>query len=561
MEYGMFKKNFSGMNAAELVVRCLEAQKVSHVFGIPGAKVDPLMEALADGAPEFVVCRHEQNAAFIAGGIGRMTGRPGVCLTTSGPGVSNLATGLITATAEGHPVVALSGSVPSALENLDTHQTLDNVSLMRPVTKHAVSVRSADSVVSTMANAFRASMTPRPGAAFVSLPYDIMLEEAGGRPVSTHAVPLPGPADHDGVLELAQRISKASLPVLLIGRGVSSPHATEALRALLGAHPMPVVGTFEAAGAIPKELVHCFLGRVGLFKNQTGDQLLDRSDLIIALGFDEIEYDPELWCNEDTADIIHISPLAAQIREQYHPAMELIGDIGSTLVQLANELGGAHSSMENDYVRGLVGQYREFVDCGGGHDKSGPVHPLRFIHDLHHVVDDETTVTCDIGSVYIWMSRYFLAYEPNRLLFSNGQQTLGVALPWAMAASLVRPGEKVISMSGDGGFLFSAMELETAVRLKNNFVHVVWRDGTYDMVGIQQQLKYDRRFGDRFGEPDIVKFAEAFGASGMRISAPGDIIPVLREALDTPGPVLVDMPVDYSDNMKLCEAVRTERQH
>ncbi|MAT80169.1 MAG: acetolactate synthase AlsS [Phycisphaerae bacterium] len=557
----MFKKNFSGMNAAELVVRCLEAQKVSHVFGIPGAKVDPLMEALADGTPEFVVCRHEQNAAFIAGGIGRMTGRPGVCLTTSGPGVSNLATGLITATAEGHPVVALSGSVPSALENLDTHQTLDNVSLMRPVTKHAVSVRSADSVVSTMANAFRASMAPRPGAAFVSLPYDIMLEEAGGRPVSTHAVPLSGPADHEGVLELAQRISKASLPVLLIGRGVSSPHATEALRALLGAHPMPVVGTFEAAGAIPKELVHCFLGRVGLFKNQTGDQLLDRSDLIIALGFDEIEYDPELWCNEDTADIIHVSPLAAQIREQYHPAMELIGDIGSTLVQLANELGGAHSSMENDYVRGLVGQYREFVDCGGGHDKSGPVHPLRFIHDLHHVVDDETTVTCDIGSVYIWMSRYFLAYEPNRLLFSNGQQTLGVALPWAMAASLVRPGEKVISMSGDGGFLFSAMELETAVRLKNNFVHVVWRDGTYDMVGIQQQLKYDRRFGDRFGEPDIVKFAEAFGASGMRISAPGDIIPVLREALDTPGPVLVDMPVDYSDNMKLCEAVRTERQH
>ena len=557
----MFKKDFAGINAAELVVRCLEAEGVSHVFGIPGAKIDPLMEALAEGTPEFVVCRHEQNAAFIAGGIGRLTGRPGVCLTTSGPGVSNLATGLVTATAEGHPMVALSGSVASSMENLETHQTLDNVGLMRPVTKHAVSIRSADSVASTMSNAFRATVAPRPGASFVSLPYDLMLQEASGTPLASQSLPMSGPADEEAIREVAERISKAKLPMLLLGRAVSNPRTTEAVRSLLRRYPLPVVGTFEAAGVIARDLVGCFLGRVGLFRNQTGDDLLAKSDLIIVIGFDEIEYDPEIWCTDATADIIHINPLPAQIRERYHPELELIGDIGATIERLTEQIDSRHAVMDAPIVSELVKGYGQFIDCSCKASEEGPIHPLQFIHALHQIVDDKTTVTCDVGSVYIWMARYFLSYEPNRLLFSNGQQTLGVALPWAIAAALVRPGEKVISMSGDGGFLFSAMELETAVRLKTDFVHVVWRDGTYDMVGIQQQLKYGRRFGDQFGEPDIVKFAEAFGASGMRITRSGDIASVLREALETPGPVLVDMVVDYSHNMELCETIRAERQH
>lgn len=557
----MFKKDFPGPNAAELVVRCLEAEGISHVFGIPGAKVDPLMEAIAEGELEFVVCRHEQNAAFIAGGIGRMTGRPGVCLTTSGPGVSNLATGLVTATTEGHPMVAFSGSVSSSMENLATHQALDSVNLMRSVTKHAVSVRSADSVASTISNAFRASLIPRPGASFVSLPYDLMLQPAGGEPLASHTVPLPGSADEEAIREVAGMLSKAKLPVLLIGRGISKPESTEALRNLLRQHPMPLVGTFEAAGAISRDLVHCFLGRVGLFRNQTGDQLLSEADLIMVIGFDEIEYDPELWSPDTQATIVHMSPLPAQIREKYHPHIELIGEEGATLRRLAEHLSIDKSIMETPKVKDLVKDYQAFIDCSDDVGDEMPVHPLRFIHALHEVADDQTTITCDVGSIYIWMSRYFLSYEPNRLLFSNGQQTLGVALPWAIAATVARPGEKVISMSGDGGFLFSAMELETAVRLQSDFVHVVWRDGTYDMVGIQQELKYGRRFGDQFGEPDIVKFAEAFGASGMRITRSRDIVSVLREALQTPGPVLVDMPVDYSHNMKLCETIRTEQQH
>lgn len=556
----MFKKDFPGLNAAEMLVKCLEAEGVTHVFGIPGAKIDPVFEALAEGGPEFVVCRHEQNAAFIAGGIGRLTGRPGVCLTTSGPGVSNLATGLITATTEGHPVLALSGSVSSVQENYQTHQALDNVGLMRPVTKHAVSVRSPSSVSSAVANAMRAATSPRAGAAFVSLPYDIMLQQASGDPITPSLHTVAGAADADGTREAAEILAKAKMPVLLIGRGVSVPRNTEALRTLLRSCPMPVVGTYEAAGAISHDLYHCFLGRVGLFANQPGDEMLSMADVIVTVGFDEVEYDPEVWNTSSKSAIIAIHDLPAELHEAYQPKIELIGDIAATLGALGEGLVLKNGILEKAEVSSVFERHRSFMNPVGEYNGT-PVHPLRFIQELQGLVDDQTTVVCDVGSVYIWMARHFLSYEPNRLLFSNGQQTLGVALPWAIASTIARPGESVISMSGDGGFLFSAMELETAVRLGSNFVHIVWRDGTYDMVGIQQELKYGRSFGVQFGEPDIVQFAEAFGAAGMRITRPDDIAPVLREALQTPGPVLVDMPVDYSDNRELCETVHAGRQH
>lgn len=556
----MFNKSFQGLNVAELLVRCLESQGVTHVFGIPGAKIDPVFEALADAGPELVVCRHEQNAAFIAGGIGRMTGRPGVCVATSGPGVTNLATGLVTANTEGQPVVAFSGAVPTNMENLETHQSLDNVNLLRPVTKHSVSLRSADSVGLTVSNAFRAALEGRPGASYVSLPYDLLLQEASEQPPSRLLEITYGAADSNAIEEAASLLSNAERPVVIVGRGGSEPRAVEAIRSLLRQFRLPVVITCEAAGVITPDLSDVFCGRVGLFRNQPGDKLLAEADVIMAIGFDEVEYDPEIWSSHDGATLIHAARIPAQIRNAYVPDVELVGDIARTLETMASSLSMKGLPIDRSSVQKVLEEYRAFVkhdpvDAGNG------MHPLQFISALHEVVDDKTTIACDVGSIYIWMSRYFLGGDANRLLFSNGQQTLGVALPWAIAATIARPDDQVISMSGDGGFLFSAMELETAVRLGSNFVHVVWRDGTYDMVGIQQELKYGRRFGDTFGEPDIVKFAEAFGASGMRIEKPGDIESVLREGLATPGPVLVDMPVDYASNVKLCETMSTRSQH
>ncbi|MBG83356.1 MAG: acetolactate synthase AlsS [Phycisphaerae bacterium] len=556
----MFNKSFQGLNVAELLVRCLDAQGVTHIFGIPGAKIDPVFEALADAGPKLVVCRHEQNAAFIAGGIGRMTGRPGVCLTTSGPGVTNLATGLVTATTEGQPVVAFSGAVPTNMENLQTHQSLDNVNLLRPVTKHSVSLRSADTVSLTISNAFRAALEGRPGASYISLPYDLLLQEASESIPTAMSEIRYGMADVDAIEEAAKQLSAASRPVIMIGRGGSEPQAVEAIRRLLRNTRIPVVNTYESAGIITSDLHDIFCGRLGLFKNQPGDKLLANADVIMTIGFDEVEYDPEIWSANKCKTLIHADRIHAQIRETYVPDIELVGDIAVTIASLESRLSISGSPADEADVKSALEEYKAFVkhdlvDSGNG------IHPLQFISALEEVVDHQTTVACDVGSVYIWMSRYFLGGDVNRLLFSNGQQTLGVALPWAIAATIARPDDKVISMSGDGGFLFSAMELETAVRLGSNFVHVVWRDGTYDMVGIQQELKYGRRFGDTFGEPDIVKFADAFGASGMRIRKPEDIGPVLREGLATPGPVLVDMPVDYASNLKLCETMSAHSQH
>lgn len=556
----MFNKSFPGPNVAELIVKCLESHGVSHIFGIPGAKIDPIFEALADGGPELVVCRHEQNAAFIAGAIGRMTGCPGVCVATSGPGVTNLATGLVTATTEGQPLVALSGAVPTAMENLQTHQSLDNVNLLRPVTKHSVSLRSSKAVSLTISNAFRAAIDGRPGAAYVSLPYDLLLEEAVEKAPEFVSEIKYGIADLNAVEEAAKALSEASNPVILIGRGGANTNAVEPIRRLLRNSNIPVVNTFESAGIISHDLRSNFGGRLGLFKNQPGDKLIAQADVLMTIGFDEVEYDPEMLDASSCKTLIHLARFPAQIRERYAPNIELIGDIGATIASLESMLTISGSPLENENVQEVLKEYKAFIKQDPVESGAG-IHPLRFIHALNEMVDLQTTITCDVGSMYIWMSRYFFGADVNRLLFSNGQQTLGVALPWAIAATIARPNDKVISMSGDGGFLFSAMELETAVRLGSNFVHVVWRDGTYDMVGIQQELKYGRRFGDTFGEPDIVKFAEAFGASGMRIRKPSDIVPVLKEGLATPGPVLVDMPVDYASNLKLCETVIANSQH
>ena len=556
----MFNNSFQGLNVAQLIVRCLESHGVSHIFGIPGAKIDPIFEALADGGPELIVCRHEQNAAFIAGGIGRMTGTPGVCIATSGPGVTNLATGLVTATTEGQPVVALSGAVPTSMENLQTHQSLDNVNLLGPVTKHSVALRSSKAASLTISNAFRAAVDGRPGAAYVSLPYDILLQEASEEVPKFVSEIRYGVADLNAIEEAAKALSTANNPVILIGRGGAQPEAVEPIRRFLRSSRIPVVNTFEAAGIIPQDLRDHFCGRLGLFKNQPGDKLIAQADALITIGFDEVEYDPETLDPSNCKTLIHLARFPAQVREHYAPNIELIGDIGATVAKLESMISIPESPLGKENIKKFLNEYQAFIaedpiESGNG------IHPLRFISALKQIVDLETTITCDVGSVYIWMSRYFFGGDVNRMLFSNGQQTLGVALPWAIAATIARPKDKVISMSGDGGFLFSAMELETAVRLGSNFVHVVWRDGTYDMVGIQQEIKYGRRFGDAFGEPDIVKFAESFGASGLRIRNAEEIVPVLREGLATPGPVLVDLPVDYASNVKLCETISTHSQH
>ena len=539
--------------SAQRVVEALTAHGVQYIFGVPGAKIDSVFDVLADMGPQLVVCRHEQNAAFMAGAIGRLTGTPGVVLVTSGPGTANLATGLLTANTEQDPVVALCGAVGRADRLKRTHQSMDAAALMKVVTKFTGEVNDPDNVPEAVANAFRAATAAPQGAAAVIVPQDVLAAPtcAGFRRVLP--TPALGSAPADAIGKAANLIRQAQRPALLVGSRGADPQSCTALRALVAATGLPVVETFQAAGVVSRELEDHYLGRVGLFRNQPGDVVVADADVLVTVGYDAVEYDPVLWNVDVERTVVHVDTIPADVDSHYQPGLELRGSVAATLDELTPML--SDMQLAERYAAELARQRQLLTDIDE-HARSASaqghgVNPAALVLALRDGLDDNATVACDIGSVYIYMARHFRVYQPRHLLFSNGQQTLGVGLPWAMAASMVRPGTQVVSVSGDGGFLFSAQELETAVRLGLSFTHVIMRDNTYDMVGFQEVLKYARKSGVQLGDYDIVSYAKAFGARGYRVEALEEFEVVLKQALFEDGPSLIDVPVDYSHNTDL----------
>jgi acetolactate synthase I/II/III large subunit len=546
---------------AQVVVEALERRNVRWIFGVPGAKIDSVFNALADSSIQTVVCRHEQNAAFIAGGIGRMTGKAGVAIVTSGPGSSNLVTGLATANTEGDPVVALGGAVALEDRLKNIHQTLDSVDLCKPVTKYSAEVDSPASVAEVMENAFRAAEEERAGAAFVSLPIDVMAAPAKCEVIEPSRNPKLGTADPESIQEAAKLINNARKPVVLLGLLASKPENIRAIQQLLTDGKLPVVGTFQAAGAVSLAQFPNFAGRVWQTNNLPGDRVLAAADLVVTIGYDPVEYWPSIWNRGKQRPIIHIDSERCDIDNSYRPSVELIGGVGPTTAALAAlvEHTGPHPDMTK--LLKEIAQQREEAARMAAAKGGTPIHPLRLVSELQSILSEDMTLCLDMGSFHLWVARNLHSFRPRQVLITNGQQTLGVALPWAIAATLVRPSDKVVSISGDGGFLFSAMELETAVRLRSHLVHMVWIDGSYDMVAIQEKEKYGRASGVEFGPVNPVKYAEAFGATGMMIKSPDEIAPVMKRALDTSGPVIIGVHVDYRDNHTLFESGDTRAIH
>jgi len=322
-----------------------------------------------------------------------------------------------------------------------------------------------------------------------------------------------------------------------------------------------VVGTFQAAGAIGAHLFDNFGGRVGQLANQPADRLLDSADLVITIGCDPVEYPPSEWNRTNPRKLIHIDVLPADFDNSYRPYVELTGDIAQTLNALSPQLKRSRRSALSSSILEAIAAERTQLSRDSGLRGGLPIHPLRLVFELQQLLSTDLTLCLDRGSFHLWIARHLYSFKARQVLITNGQQTLGVALPWAIAASIVRPADKVLSISGDGGFLFSAMELETAVRLKANIVQMVWIDGTYDMVAAQEKLKYGRTSGIDFGPVDVVKYAKAFGAKGLMIRTPDEITPVLKRAFDLPGPVIVGVHVDYRDNVKLFEMVNEASIH
>ncbi|MCH4208822.1 acetolactate synthase AlsS [Bifidobacterium sp.] len=579
----------ASVKASEALAAAMIDHGIRYVFGIPGAKVDQLFETLQysamPGTPKLIITRNEQDAALMAAGIGRLTGTPAVAVATSGPGASNLATGLVTATAEGDPVIAIAGQVPRGDLSRLTHQSIDSRGMMSPITKSSVEVQDPDNLAEAFDNAYATAVAAKKGAAFISVPQDVMGHEVRSERASRLPVPAQQASDPSTLTELLARVRAAKLPVILAGMRASERDAAAALRRFLTVNHLPVVETFQGAGIIPRSLERLYFGRVGLFRNQPGDEILRRSDLVITVGYDPIEYEARNWNVLSSTPIVCIDDVIPEFTREFQPDTVIPYGITPTLAALAslceagNAGGAAHEADKageagvnasdaawhlpkesRAYLNGLRGRLEQESLPPRPAQRTGPdglalIHPLQIVHALQQRVDDDMTVSVDVGSHYIWMARNFRSYEPRHLLFSNGMQTLGVGLPWAIAAALVRPGKTVVSVSGDGGFLFSGQELDVAVREHLHIVQLVWNDEHYDMVRFQEMSKYGKDAGVALGHVDFVRYAESFGAKGRHVDGETSLDEALDWAFAQDGPVVIDVPVDYSHNHELNESL------
>lgn len=548
------QKKYSG---AKIIVDTLIENGVKYVFGIPGAKIDAVFNEISENPKlELVVTYHEQNAAFMAQAVGRLTGKPGVCLVTSGPGTSNLVTGLVTANTEADPVVAIGGNVNRSEMHKHTHQSMDNANLLRRVTKFSQEVVDVDNLSEILQKAFRTATIGSHGASFVSVPMDITVDRTDNEIVKQKREPELGIISPRGIADIVECINNAKLPVILLGMRASDLKVTEEIRKFISKVNIPVVQTFQASGILTRDLIHLFHGRIGLFKNQPGDKLLSKSDLVISIGYDPIEYEPDKWNINKDRKIISIDSVECDLDNYYSPEYEYICDVAKSLQMLNHYADKINKvNLETDFLKELRKEMETSID-EYNFTSDTLVHPIQFIKKLQSMVKDEMTVCVDIGSHYIWMARYFRSYRPRSLLFSNGMQTLGVALPFAIATSLLNPKEKVISISGDGGFTFSAAELKNAVKYKCNLVHFVWNSKSYDMVAFQEVMKYGHSSGVDLEDLDYVKFAESFGAVGLKVESPEQLDEIMEKAFSyTDVPVVVEIPIDYKDNLDLAKKI------
>lgn len=534
---------------AEILVDTMIKHGVKYIFCVPGASIDPILNVLADKGPEVILCHHESCAGYMAVAWGKITGEPGVILVTAGPGVSNVTTALATAFSERAPVIAITGQVDTAIKFKPAHQMMRSEALFDPITKWSIEVDDVNTIPSIFAESFRLAKEANYGPTHIAISADLSRQKATVSPISGTKQLSLKIADTKAITKAAKLINAAKKPVLLVGCSASTATVTPMLHKFVANTEIPVVCTFEGAGTISRALEKHFMGRLGLFPNQPGYTLLNDSDLVITLGYNIAELDPSIWNKTSTHRIIHIDETNALLETHYQPDIEITGDIAENLQQLVplvNKGKYQHLALQNKIRQQLEKMFQDPIS-----DKF-PIHPLKIIAELKKVVTEDNTIIADVGSHQYWMAKYFYRYRPKYFLTSMGFQTMGISLPFAIATCLARPKHKVFSISGDGSFLMCSMELATAVELKLPIVQIIWQDGSYNLVKIQQEKKYHRSFASDFaGDIDFAKYAESLGATGFNIKKTAELLPVLQQSLKIPGPVVINIPVDYSDNAKI----------
>jgi acetolactate synthase-1/2/3 large subunit len=527
------------MKAADLIVQCLENEQVRYVFGLPGEEILDILDSFLDSRITFIPTRHEQGAAFMADAYGRLTGRAGVCLATLGPGATNLATGVADANLDRAPLVAITGQAGRDRVHKESHQRVDIVEHFRPLTKWNTRVETAGVIPEVIRKAFKLAESEKPGACHIEVPEDVAREATDGAPLSTERARRPSP-DRQALETAARLIDAASFPLIFAGNGVIRGQASHELRKFARAHGIPVAHTFMAKGSMPYDDDLCLLS-VGLQARDYISCGFDKADLIIAVGYDPVEYAPKFWNPERKKSIVHIDFTPAEVDSFYQPAVEVVADVREAI----ELLGGLVKSQKDPSPYQTLRRYILTELAEGADDGDFPLKPQRVLRDLRAVMGREDILISDVGTHKLWIARTFPAYEPNTVLISNGYAAMGFALPAAIAAKLVHPERQVVAVSGDGGFLMNSQELETACRLRLPVVNVIFRDGGYNLIQWKQQTHLGRESGVKFGNPDFVALAAAFGAKGFRVESARDLQPILTQALAHPGPSVVDVPVDY----------------
>ncbi|MDD9907328.1 MAG: acetolactate synthase large subunit [Rhodospirillaceae bacterium] len=543
------------MKASDLFVRCLENEGVTHIFGVPGEENADVMLSLNDSPIDFVLCRHEQAAAFAADVYGRLTGKSGLCLGTLGPGATNLVTGVADANMDRAPTVCLIGQASTRRLHKESHQNMDSIAMFRPISKWAHSIYDERNIPEVVRKAFKIAEAEKPGASVIELPEDIAENEVEGAPMPVTKTRRPA-ADHKAISQAIDIIAEAKSPLIIAGNGAVRKRAAQQLRRLAQKAGIGVVNTFMGKGAVPRTDPHC-LFTMGLQGQDHINMATEAADVIISIGYDLVEFAPSFWNKGKDKKIIHIDFWPAEVDLDYQVDVDIVSDVADALWQMNEELNKRFDADgklplfdigERQQLRqNILDDFAMEKD-----DTSFPMKPQKVLWDVREFMGEDDILLSDVGAHKMWISRYYQCDTANTCLISNGFCSMGFALPGGMGAKIALPDRKVLAICGDAGFLMNVQDLETMVRRKLQVCVMVWVDGEYGLIKWKQQNHFDGKHSElAFTNPDFEMLAQSFGMWGKHITSPDELPEALKEAFQQDGPSLIAVPIDYAENMKM----------
>ncbi|MFP6808480.1 MAG: acetolactate synthase large subunit [Pseudomonadales bacterium] len=541
------------MKASDLFVKCLEEEGIEYIFGVPGEENADFMMSLEESESiKFILCRHEQGAAFMAEIYGRLTGTPAGCLGTLGPGATNLITGVADANMDRAPMLVLTGQGSSERLHKESHQVMDVVRMFEPVTKWAQQVLNENTIPEIIRKAVRLARSEKPGAVLIELPEDIAKRETDKLPINP--IRYRRPVGDDKAVDRAwEVIRNAKRPVILAGNGCIRRRASKQLRLFCEATGIGVISTFMAKGCVDMDSDYC-LYTIGLQAKDYSFLAIAAADVIITLGFDMVEYHPSLWNADGNKTIVHADFTPAEIDEAYHPEYEIVGDLANTLWMLNERvtrdgIGDWDLSLQAQARKDMWAEITEYKDDSG----EGPIRPQKVLWDVREAMDSDGILMSDVGAHKMWIARHYQCHEPNTCLIPNGFCSMGFALPGAVSASLLYPDKHILSICGDAGFLMNVQEMETAKRLNCNMTVMVWEDNMYGLIAWKQTNEFGKHTDLSFDNPDWMQLASAFRWHGHHVTNADDLLGTITTALNEKGPSLIVLPIDYRENALLTE--------